>query len=251
MPGVFIIEGAGLRLSGLKIIANDDGSIEMPPVTTHLRTDMWPTWLMDMIDAAAEAQAFRDLLPAAIAAEDEEEKSRLLHRELRASMRAITGAAFAMDAFYAALKARAGSHPDERIWRQKRTPRHAQIHATIEYHLGARTNTASKELMSFLKQVFRARGAAVHPGSQFREPVLRPELDAGVDWHFALFRAENAVTVAQSTVAITDALIVRAATRKAEIAHWNQAGGTAIAKVVVHYRSTLLPPVTLRSEQTS
>ena len=253
VPGVMLIEGGDLRIpaGAIQITLGEDGKFEGQPITPLLRTDMWPTWLMDCVDSAAEANKHHAELAAAVTADDGEEKARVLVAELRASMRALTGAAFAFDSLYAAVKARGGPHPHEGIWRAKRTARQAQIHATLSSHLGAGTNTWSRDFLKFLRQLFHARGAAVHPGSEFREPVIRPELDSGVDWHFALFRAENATTVAQGTVSVFDSLIARGgAARHPEIVEWQPAAARALAKVIAHYRSTDLPAMVLSVDAT-
>lgn len=246
-----MIEGGDLQIpaGALTISIGEDGQPTMAPVVPRLRTDMWPTWLDDMIDSAVESQHHHEGLGAAVAAEDEAEKARLLRAELRWSMRAITGAAFAFDSLYAALKARAGPHPHESTWRDNRTARHSQIQATLIHHLGTGTNAWGRDFGTFLSQVFRFRGAAVHPGSEYREPVYRPELDSGVDWHFAVFRAENAVVSATGTVSIFDALIHRSVSRSGEIADWRPNAQKAMAKVVEHYRTTSLPEIQLVSEQ--
>jgi hypothetical protein len=106
--GVKVV-GGDLRISDLKITFDDDGNITTGPVRTQIRTDLWPFWLEDAVEAAATACSLADQIPALDALLDTDvpkepinaEIDRLLFRELRASMRAITACAFAIDAFYA------------------------------------------------------------------------------------------------------------------------------------------------------
>lgn len=245
-----LVAGSDLRIpaGALRIRVGEDGKLESPAIIPLLRTDMWPTWLMDMVESAAEAKREYGSVAAVVADNNDEGKARVLLAELRASMRAITGAAFAFDSLYAAVKARAGAHPHEATWHAKRTARPAQIHATLLHHLGSGTNVWSHDFVRFLRQLFHARGAAVRPGSEFRKAVYRPEFDSGVDWHFMLFRAENAVTVAGGTITAFDSLIHRGVSRDPQVLEWQPVAARALAKVAAHYRAFDLPPLVLNGD---
>jgi len=211
--GVKVV-GGDLRISDLKITFDDDGKITTGPVRTQVRTDMWPFWLEDAVEAADTACRLADQIPALDAQLDTElpkepinaEIDRLLFRELRASMRAITACAFAIDAFYAMVKERCGPHPHHNAWRKNRTARERQITETLRHHLRIRAEGAN-QLKSAVSQLFRFRDWAVHLAADFRDPVYREDVHSTVDWRFAAFRRDNAVTSVAMTVALFDSLV--------------------------------------------
>ena len=132
---------------------------------------------------------------------------RLLPLELRTSMRAITSCAFAIDAFYAMVKARSPAHPQQAAWTRNQTPRDVQVAESLHYHLRIGKASSVRELRSRLSQIFQYRDWAVHPGARFREPEYRPDLNASLDWYFLAFRGENAVTTTAMTLSTVDSLV--------------------------------------------
>jgi hypothetical protein len=148
------------------------------------------------VDDAGEV---KDLLEAEI--------DRLMILELRATMRAITASAFAIDAFYAMVKARCGPHPHHEIWSKNGTSRKKRITETLRYHLRIKTANETRGLKSCVAQVFKFRDWAVHMASEFRDPAPREDILAGVDWHFYVFRHQNALAAVQFTVIILDHLV--------------------------------------------
>ena len=132
--GVRWIINSELRLSGLSFPLAPDGTPmrHAGQATVELRTDMWPFWLEETIDAAIAAAAAADEIPSLYEQFEagnatDEDFDPLLFRELRATMRAITSSAFAIDAFYASVKARSPRHPDHDAWDKNRTARHTQV----------------------------------------------------------------------------------------------------------------------------
>jgi hypothetical protein len=210
--GVKVV-GGDLRISDLKITFDDDGNITTGPVRTQIRTDLWPFWLEDAVEAAATACSLADQIPALDALLDTDvpkepinaEIDRLLFRELRASMRAITACAFAIDAFYAMVKERCGPHPHHSVWRKNRTARERQITETLRHHLGIEPE-GTRQVKSAVSQLFRFRDWAVHMAADFRDPVYRDDIHCTVDWRLAAFRRDNAVTSVAMTVALFDGL---------------------------------------------
>lgn len=203
MPGIRVTDGSDLRLSGLQINLNTG---EITPPTALLRTDTWPYWLAEAVSAAIAATEVAPITPELVAA-NSAEVTRLMVAELRASMRALTSSAFAIDAFYASVKARSPTHPQQAVWHAKGTPRHKQVAATLRHHLRVTNNQASNDLSRAIKEIFRFRDWAVHPGSQFKEAIHRDDVDAGVDWHFIAFSASNAVRGVANTVHLLDHLV--------------------------------------------
>ena len=132
-------------------------------------------WLFEAVGAAQSARdsAAEVARLAALLDRDEESLDLALGNELRGTMRAITASAFAVDAFYASVKSRSPAHPNQDAWRANRTPRYAQVFETLRYHLKLKAPGAS-EIRDRVKELFRFRDWAVHPGSRFREPAFRP-----------------------------------------------------------------------------
>lgn len=208
--------GADLQVSNISFRFGDDGKFDADPVKFKIRTDMWPFWVEDAIEAADTAWQMAQRIPPVFAQLDfaeerkkqlEAEIDRLMILELRATMRAITASAFAIDAFYAMVKARCGPHPHEAIWRANGTSRKKRITETLRYHLRIKSASGTKALKSGVAQVFKFRDWAVHMASQFRDPAPREDILASVDWHFYVFRHQNAVNAVQFTVMILDHLV--------------------------------------------
>jgi hypothetical protein len=208
--------GADLQVSNVSFRLGDDGNLDAEPLKFKLRTDMWPFWVEDAIDAADIAWQMSHRIPPVFARLDDAEEQkdqlqaeidRLMILELRATMRAITASAFAIDAFYAMVKARCGPHPHDAIWRKNGTSRKKRITETLRYHLRIKTANGTKALKSCVAQVFQFRDWAVHMASEFRDPAPREDILASVDWHFYVFRYQNAVNAVQFTVMILDHLV--------------------------------------------
>jgi len=205
--------GGDLKVSNLSFAFSLDGSpVAQSPVTVELRTDMWPFWLEEAVDAAALASKTEAEIPPVadrVDAGDEaaqEELQVLVGRELRASMRAITASAFAIDAFYATVKERGGPHPDEATWQQHRTARKRRISETLRYHL-VKDNATAKNLKSVVAQVFMCRDWAVHMAAKYRPPSYREDVNAAMDWHFSVFRGKDAIMATVITLRIMDILV--------------------------------------------
>ena len=140
--------GADFQISDFSFRLGDDGTFDADPPKVKLRTDMWPFWVEDAIDAVETACQVASQIPALVSQLDdageqsnrlEAEIDQLMIRELRATMWAITASAFAIDAFYAMVKARCGPHPHEAVWRDKGTSRKKRITETLRYHLRIKT----------------------------------------------------------------------------------------------------------------
>jgi hypothetical protein len=208
--------GADLQVSNISLRLGDDGKLDADPVKFKLRTDMWPFWVEDAIDTADTAWQMARRIPHVFAQLDdveagkeqlESEIDRLMILELRATMRAITASAFAIDAFYAMVNARCGPHPPDATWRENGTSRKKRITETLRYHLRIKTANGTKALKSCVAQVFQFRDWAVHMASEFRDPAPREDIMASVDWHFYVFRHQNAVNAVHFTVMILDQLV--------------------------------------------
>ena len=215
------VVGGDLRLGGLIFSISEDGEPVGEPPRVELRTDMWPFWLEEAIDAAAIASDVGCQIPALVeqledalelddkarAGAVEDALTAILSRELRASMRAMTSCAFAIDAFYAMVKARSPDHPQQTEWTKNRTARKTQVSETFRHQLRIRNAQSIDSVRTRVSEIFRYRDWAVHPGSKYRDPEYRQDLNASMDWHFKAFRRENAVTATQWTVTLIDSLV--------------------------------------------
>ncbi len=212
--GVRVFHGGDIRLPNLTITFGDDSEVDaVTSGSVELRTDMWPFWLDDVVEAAATACSIADQYPALVAQLDTDvppeqivaDIDRLLFRELRASMRAITACAFAIDAFYAMLQERCGPHPSRSAWQKNRTARKTQVTETIRYHFKLKQDI--DQLESVVSEMFRYRGYAVHPAADFHRPYYRADVRLDLDWRFEAFRRHNAVAAARWTLALFDRLV--------------------------------------------
>lgn len=244
MPGVRITQGADLRFppGAIRISINDEGQPVLEPVVPHLRTDMWPQWLMEAVEAAqsarmAEAEVSR---LAGESVRDEEALDVAMSAELRASMRTITASAFAIDAFYASIKARSPAHPDADKWSAHRTPRYAQVFEMVRFSLKLK-EPGALEIRNRIKEMFRFRDWAVHPGSRFREPIYREDVDSGVDWHFAAFRKDNAVRGVAKTMSMMDALVEQIPRGCEELSQTYPSARRALDMILAAYDAAGLP----------
>lgn len=193
MTGIFISRGMTVAVpaAGLTIGIGDDGNIT-GNLTLQIRFDVCPTWTELALRHLQEAKTKRDDREAAWAGTNEEQKSATLEREFEASMQAIMAAAIAVDAFYSLMQTYVVLPPSlvER-WRTKRTARYSQVTEVLRraFNLKPKGTTA---LRQNLKEIYRLRDLAVHPSGKIEAPILHPELNVGVEWRFAYFRAHNA-----------------------------------------------------------
>ncbi|NDJ91828.1 hypothetical protein [Mycolicibacter kumamotonensis] len=207
--------GGDFRISDLTISIGDDGQPSMGAPRVEMRTEMWPFWLEEAIEAAALAAEIASNIPGTLAeleaggdsAEAADERLRALAiRELRATMRAIAASAFAIDAFYASVKARSPEHPQQGTWKANGTARHKQVVETFRFHLRISNRDEVKRVKSIVRQLFQFRDWAVHPGAKYREPVYRPDLNASYDWHFTAFCRDNALAAVHEACILLDFL---------------------------------------------
>jgi hypothetical protein len=252
--------GGDFRISEFSISIGDDGKPSIGTPRVEMRTDMWPFWLEEAIEAAGVASDIASQIPALVTqleagsegaeAVDEELRS-LAIRELRASMRAITAAAFAIDAFYASVKARSPQHPQQDKWNENGTARHKQVADTFRFHLRITNRDAVKQIKSIVSQLFQFRDWAVHPGSKYREPIYRPDLNAGYDWHFTIFRRDNALAAAHETVILLDALIAVLNRGSEELAGYQSFARQRMDKILDLYEShDGFPPIARKEPPT-
>lgn len=181
--------GSDVGMSGMSFPLDASGVPildDVPPLTFTLRTDLWRFWLRGAIDAAVVTAEVADQIPP-LYEQVEAGKAKyadvyeLCERELIASMQAITSSAFAIDAFYASVKYRSPPHPDQAAWNKNRLAREKQLTETLFYHLRIRDQEVKKQIRNWISPIYQLRDSAVHPPSEFRDPIYRPDINCHVD----------------------------------------------------------------------
>ena len=169
--GVFISKGmrVGIPPGGLTI---KDG--QLSPVVLHAALDVIPHWLAIALEHLQVAEAEHARLSPAWQEQANDKIARILEAEFMASVQAIMAAAISMDAFYAGLK----EHviiPSATLdaWRQKGTARYKQVYETIRRGFKVRKEALPK-VREALKEIYRFRDLAVHPGSETCATVEAP-----------------------------------------------------------------------------
>ncbi len=203
MAGIFISRGMTVAIpeGGFTIGIGNDGEATSS-LTLHVRFDVCPTWIELALRHLADANEKRIARTAAWTGTNEEIKAATLEREFEASMQAIMAVAISIDAFYALILPQVQLPPSlvER-WRTKRTARYSQLTEVIRRAFGLKPN-GTAALRQNLKEIFRLRDLAVHPSGKIEAPIFHPEIEVGVEWRFAVFRAQNAELVVNAATAM-------------------------------------------------
>ena len=248
MPGNLVQRGAEVRLGPLSVQPASNDPLEAV-LTYQLRMDMWPLWLHEAIDAAVAARDVHGpLVHEATSRVNDQQLATLLDLELRASMRAMTSSAFAVDAFYASVQARSPEHPDRAKWRTpdergRLTPRHVQVYETLRYSLKM-NDPAAAEIRRRIKQLLWFRNSAVHANVTFRDPVRRQDIDLGVDWHNGAFSAGNATAALRDTLDMLDAMVTCFDRASKQLRAWAPFARERMDEVLDRYDAHKgLPPV--------
>jgi hypothetical protein len=193
MAGIFISRGMTVAIpeGGFAIGIDPQGS-STANLTLHVHYDVCPTWCELALRHLGDARAARDERVAAWVGTDEDHKARCLEREFEASMQAIMAAAIALDAFYSRNQTYIQLPPLlVQQWRNKRTARYSQITEVLRLGFNLKPK-GTAALRQNLKEIYRFRDLAVHPSGKIQAPFLHPEMEVGVEWRFAHFRAQNA-----------------------------------------------------------
>lgn len=193
MTGIFISRGMAISVpnGGLTLSVGEEGNVT-GNLTLHVRFDVCPTWAELSLRHLEEAKVKRAAREVAWAGTDDTQKAATLEREFESSMQAIMAAVIALDAFYALIQTYVQLPPSlVEQWRAKRTSRYSQVTEVLRraFHLKPKATGA---LRQNLKEIYRLRDLAVHPSGKIEAPILHPEINVGVEWRFAYFRAQNA-----------------------------------------------------------
>jgi len=222
VSGVFITRGMTVSIpaGGLSLSIGDDGNPTASSLTLHVHYDVCPTWLDLASCHLAAAEQSKVARVAAWQSDDQDVRAATLERECESSMQAIMAAGIAIESFYLALRDKTNIDKETiQRWRTKRTARHKQIAEVLRraFSLQPRPTVV---LRGNLQQVFKFRDLAVHPSGDTTAPVLHPELQTGVEWRFAVFRADNARPLVHAARGIIHELVTKGSSATPEIARY-------------------------------
>jgi hypothetical protein len=210
-PGLFIIKGMQLTVSGFSFRINAEGGIEADPISVSTDIDLCPYWLNIALGHLLHAEQANNVLigEREKETEDPEKIANALETEFTSGMQTIMASAIAIDAYYARIKERIEIIKElSRIWRENKISRDKQIAEVIRIAFPMK-NESVKKLRNALKEIFRFRGMAVHPPSGNTQPQLHPEFNKITDWRYVAFRYFNAKAAAGLSLSIISQSAIR------------------------------------------
>ncbi|MBY5163144.1 hypothetical protein [Salsipaludibacter albus] len=204
MAGLFVMKGMEVHLTDFTISVDESGRTHSS-ISLAVALDVWPMWLDVAIEHAQTAQMARLELEAASGkgreGADPSLLADLMTQECRASLVAISAAAFALDNFHThALLKLPGADELKRQWRNK-TARHRRVNEVLR-RLIRPTNPGSAELQSAVSGIFGLRDLAVHAPAAYRDPVTHDLLKQPVEWRLAQYTGRQANTAAYSATGV-------------------------------------------------
>lgn len=206
--GVFLLKGHRLSISSFSISMNDKGEMisDGPQLATGV--EMMPYWLEIAIEHAIRAEKLERKTDAAWTGELIPQKQvKAIEAELKASLQAMTAAAFAIDAFYATVEEAAPTAPLTRAaWRKNNTKRSRRVYETLRRNFPL-TAESQRMLQGFLDQLFSFRDRAVHPSARTSDAIKHPRLPISIDKIFCIFRARNAFVSVGQVVELINTLV--------------------------------------------
>lgn len=217
MSGLSTSRSTSVATSGGLILSMGENGESASGRPIHVHFDVCPTWLELAIRHLSDAQVGQVARDAAWTSADENAKAGALEWEFEASMQAIMASATALDAFCAAVQARA--QPPQLLideWREKRTPRHMQIAEVLRRALSL-TSKDAKNVRQNLGEILRFRDLSIDPSGKLDTPILHPVLGVGVEWRFAYFRYENALLIVQATLRLIGKLVASGGSKDDEV----------------------------------
>lgn len=156
---------------------SDEGTItSSESVSVVVTTHLWLRWADIAIQREHEARSARSKANATKAGGGSDFVV-AIDNELDASMQAIVSAAFAIDAFYSAVKPHITIPPvTGQAWEKNGTARHARIIETLK--AGFQTHGTGSQKWTKLKSLFKLRDGVVHypesANNQLQHPLGIP-----------------------------------------------------------------------------
>lgn len=221
MVGVFITRGItpSIPVGGLTLSLDDRGESKSN-VTLHLHYDVCPVWLDLARRHLADAEKWKDARVVAWKTDDQHARGTTLEREFEASMQAVVAASVAIESLYSTLCEKI-SLPNDTVqaWKKNGTAKFRRI-AEVARRAFSLSEEGSDILREVVHEIFRFRNFAIHPSGNTTAAVLHPELQVGVEWRLATFRADNARAIVQKTQEIIVELITRGKASTPEVARY-------------------------------
>jgi hypothetical protein len=192
--------------AGAVVISMADNLRPASSLPRHGHFDICPVWLELAVRHLSDAQVARRARVAAWKETDESAQSGALEWEFEASLQATMAAAVAIDAFCVVVENRV--RPPQALvdhWREMSVPRSVQMAdiLRIAFSLTARE---AINLRQNLGEIFRFRDLAIDPSTRSDAPILHPELRVGVEWRFAFFQSENALSIVTAAIRLVRGL---------------------------------------------
>ncbi|TXL67275.1 hypothetical protein [Zeimonas arvi] len=175
--------------------------------SVELQLDTCIHWLEIAVDRLDEAHT-------ASVGSGNREFGEALDREFKAAMQATVAAATFFEALYAATIDRdPPPRPKPTGNPKKRRTRYMVVAEQLRRSFGLRKQ-GTTNLRSVLKEVYRFRDQAVHPGASFSEPIMHPQFHVGVENRFVMFSAPNAHLLVRAALAFSRILPSRDLSRR-------------------------------------
>jgi hypothetical protein len=242
MTGVRISKGMTVGIRELSIRRRADGTFEGDPVILHVLFDVCPTWIRLANRHAAVARKTQAERQVKWQSADEDTRSQFLEDEFESSMQAMVSAAIAWDALYSIVREHVEIPPAmlDR-WRKGGTARYTQVAEVVRRAFGLKPKGAAA-LRSNLKEIFRCRDRAVHPSGKLEAAVKHPELDVGVEWRFAFYRARNADFVVSVATTMLWDLAHQAKPKSNKVASYQQVLASKLQELLPEGRPVVEQP---------
>jgi hypothetical protein len=222
MSGVFLKRGMTVAKPELRLSLGEDGEPKAS-LAFQIHYDVCPIWLELAAHHLVDAEERKLSRIAAWQSDDEDAKSATLEREFESSMQALMASAIAIESFYSALIRKINIDQETvQRWRDKRTARYKQVAEVIRRAFSVKPK-GTAILRENLKMIFEFRDQAVHPSGDTAAPVMHPELQIGVEWRFAKFRADNARPLVREARVIIQELVTKGRPATPEIARYAEA----------------------------
>lgn len=167
----------------------------------ELQLDTCDHWLEIALEHLAAAKSAHDALLEAKASGNE--FGPWLDREFKSSLQVAVASATFFEALYAATIDRVTTKPPSHVPGERRgQSRYAKVAEQLRMSFGLR-NVGTANLRSVLKVIYGYRDEAVHPSSNFEEPVAHPDLLVGVERRFVTFAFDCAHEIVRGALAFS------------------------------------------------
>lgn len=209
-PGIRVMRGATLTIppGALRISADEDGTLKAELTHFEGAIQTWTDWLSIAFARLQDAKNARKRLTAATKKEDESGENAALSEEFQSSLQAISGAVFALDAFYGVIESMIRIPDSVRASRQRNNEGRAVWVSDAIGRASRLPNDMRKSVDKNIHAVYRLRDGAVHPSYDSQQFFVHPGLNQGVHKYYADYTLESTAgvvaAVAEAIMCVTD-----------------------------------------------